>query len=101
VPQPADLYDAAVDAGAVGAFEVGEDDVAVVFLDLGVEAADALVVEPHEVAFLAADGDRRGEVAEHAAAVHPLQDLKRDARHGAPAKEPPRRGPTPGRPARV
>ena len=75
-PQPADLHDVAVDAGAVGAFQVGQDDVAVVELDLGVEAADALVVEAEEVAFLPADGDGGGQVAEDAALVDAFEHLK-------------------------
>ena len=52
----------AVDTGAVGAFQVGQDDVVVVLLNLGVEPADALVVEAEDVALLAADGDGGGRV---------------------------------------
>ena len=57
-PQDAQLRVFAVDAGAVGALQVGEHQLALVFLDLEVEAADPLVVELDRVAFLAADGDR-------------------------------------------
>ena len=96
-PQPADLHRRAVDAGAVGAFQVGQDDVAVLELDLGVEAADALVVEAQEVPFLAADGHRDRQVAEDPALVDPFEDLERhrlhrnpltDARRGSPRERP-------------
>src|SRR5437763_1618111 len=69
--QSADLHDVAVDAGAVGAFEVGDDDLAVVELDLGMEAADALVVEPEDVALLPADRDRGWKVPIDFALVDP------------------------------
>jgi len=40
-----------VDAGAVGALEVGENDPPAVFLNLDVKAADALVIELNGVVF--------------------------------------------------
>src|SRR5262245_42910424 len=75
----------AVDAGAVGAVQVGQDDVGVVELDFGVVAADPLVVEAELVAFLAADGDGDAEVAPDAAFVDPLDHLERDRFHGHPS----------------
>src|SRR5262249_33629575 len=79
--QAADLHDVAVDAGAVGALEVGDDDLGVVELHLGVESADALVVEAEDVAFLAADGHGRLEVAEDAALVDAFEHLERYGWH--------------------
>src|SRR5262249_49142209 len=55
--QAADLYGVAVDAGAVGAFQVGQDDVAVVLLNLGVEAADAFIIQAEDISLFAADGE--------------------------------------------
>ena len=52
----------AVDFRPVGALQIGEHELALVFLDLDVKAADAVVVELDGVAFFAADGDRRGQV---------------------------------------
>jgi len=43
--------------------------VAAIFLDLQVESADPLVIELDQVALLAADGDRGGQVVEDLAAV--------------------------------
>ena len=54
----------AIDLGAIGALQVGEDQFAVVFLDLEVEATDPLVVELNGIAFLPADRQRRGNVSE-------------------------------------
>src|SRR5262249_3843804 len=65
----------------VGTLEVGEDDLAVVELDLGVEAADALVVEPQDVALLPANGDGGGQLAEDAALVDSFEHLKGYRRH--------------------
>src|SRR5215468_8360035 len=79
--EAADLHDGVVDAGAVGTFEVGEDDLAVVELHLGVVTADALVVEAQEVALFAADGHRRRQVAEDAALVDSVQHPKGNSRH--------------------
>src|SRR5262249_28671363 len=76
-----DLHDGAVDARAVGAFQAGEDEFAVVELDLGVETAHALVVEPEDVAFLTANGNGRGQLAEHAALVDSFEHLKGYRRH--------------------
>ena len=89
--ESADLHDAAVDAGAVGAFQIGQDDVVGVLLDLGVETADALVVEPQAVALLAADGDRCRQLAEDSAFVDSFQHLKRDLRHSTPPERQPQR----------
>src|SRR5207253_4162889 len=80
-PEPADLDDIAVHAGAVGAFEIGQDYVAIVDLDLGMKPADALVVEAEEVAFLAPDRQGRCKVAENAALVYAFQDLNGYIRH--------------------
>lgn len=59
----------AVDLRAVGALQVGGNDLVVVFLELEVVTADPLVVELDRVALLAADRHRRGQVGEHTAAV--------------------------------
>ena len=64
----------AVDLGAVGALQVGKDQLAVVLLDLEVEAADPLVVELDGVAFLAAHGQRRGNAVEVSPAIGPVQN---------------------------
>ena len=61
--QSANLHDMAIDARAVGAFQVGENQIAGVLLHLGMVAAHALVIEPEEVALLAADCERNHQVA--------------------------------------
>src|SRR5262249_8801165 len=63
-------------------------DLAVVELDLGVETADALVVEAEQVALLAADRDRRGQLTEDPAFVDSFEHLKGYDRH---RPHPPRR----------
>src|SRR5262249_8079907 len=75
-------------ASAVCTFEVGEDDLVIVVLHLGVEAADAFVVKPQHVAFLAADGHRGVEVAEDPPLVNPFQHLKGHCRHCNPPAAP-------------
>ena len=80
----------AVDLRAVGALEIGEDDLVVVLLELEVVAANPFVVELDRVALLAADRDRRGEAFEHLATVGAVQDSEGDIRHrhssGRPAR---------------
>ena len=71
----------AVDAGAVGALQVGEHELALIFLDFEMEAADALVVELDGVAFLAADGDGRLKLLEHLAAVGAVEHTEGNASH--------------------
>ena len=84
----ANLHDVAVDAGAVGAFQVGQDDVVAVLLDLGVETADPFVVEAQPVALFAADRDRRRQVPEDAAFVDALKDLERNLGHSDSPPDP-------------
>ena len=64
----------AVDLGAVGALQVGQDQLALVFLDLQVEAADPLVVELDGIAFLPAHGQRRGNLVEGPPAISAIQN---------------------------
>ncbi len=71
----------AVDLGAVGAFQIGEDDFFAVLLDLQMKAADALVVELDGVAFLTADGDGRGDIVEDATSIGTVQYPQRDQGH--------------------
>ena len=46
----------AVDLGTVGALQVGQDQLALILLDLQMEAADPLVVELDGIAFLPTHG---------------------------------------------
>src|SRR5207249_659728 len=71
----------AVHPGAVGAVEVGQDDVAVLGLDLGVVAADPLVVEPQDVPLLAADRNRHRHVPVHAPLVDAFENEERHGTH--------------------
>src|SRR5262249_2242184 len=85
--QPTDLHHRAVDPRAVGAFQIGEDHLAVVELHLGVEPAHALVVETKDIALFSADAKGRGQLAKRAALVNPFQHLKGYGWHEtAPAK---------------
>ena len=79
--QPADLHDVAVDARAVGAFQIGQNDFAVVELHFGVKAADPFIVEAQDIAFLPTDGDGRRHFTENAAFVDSFEDLKGYGRH--------------------
>src|SRR4029079_1967932 len=74
----------AVDLGAVGAFQIRDDDLVLVFLNLDVEAADPLVVELDAVPFFASDGYRRGKIVVDAAAVGAVEYPKCDPRHKPP-----------------
>jgi hypothetical protein len=51
-----------IHSSSVGAFEIGEYQVVVVFLDLAMEPADSFVVELDGIPFLATYGDRRPEI---------------------------------------
>ncbi len=59
----------AVNPRAVGAFQIGEDQFFLVFLDFDVEAADPFVVELNRIAFLATYCDRRIQVSKDLAAI--------------------------------
>ena len=49
----------AVDTSAVGAFQIGQNQLLLIFLDLDMKATDALIVELNRIAFLAANRNRR------------------------------------------
>ena len=66
---------------AVGAFQVGGDDLVAVVLELEVIPADPLVVQLDRIAVLAADRHRRGHVFKHTAAVGAMQDAESDQSH--------------------
>lgn len=72
----------AVDLGAVRAIEIGEHDLVLVFLDLEMEATDALVGELDVIPLLAADGDRGGNVLVKPSTVSAVQDANGDDGHG-------------------
>src|SRR5262249_41020169 len=57
-PQPANLHDIAVHPRSIGAFQVGENNVAVVLLHFGMESAHPLVIESKAVAFLSPNRHR-------------------------------------------
>src|SRR5262249_6399369 len=61
--QPSNLYRSPVDPSAIGAIEIGQDDVAFLGLDLGVITAHSLIVEPERITFLPTDRHRDGQVA--------------------------------------
>src|SRR5262249_49693146 len=71
----------AVDPRAVGAFEIGEHQLAAVLLNLDVVTADPLVVELHDVTFLAADRDGRGQMVVDPSAVCAVQNSQRYVSH--------------------
>jgi hypothetical protein len=71
----------AVDLRAVGALQVGGDDLVAVVLEFEVIPADPLVVQLDRIAVLAADRDRRGHVFKHTAAVGAMQDAESDQSH--------------------
>jgi hypothetical protein len=73
VPQDAELDILAVDLGAVRAFQVGQHDLVLVFLNLDVKPAHALVVQLQRVALLAANRHRRLQLVEDAAAIGPIE----------------------------
>ena len=81
-PQDAKLHVLVVDLRAVGAFQVGDHQAVVIFLNLDVIPADPLVVELDRVALFAADGDRRIEILKDAAPVGAVEHADRDAGHG-------------------
>ena len=64
-----------VDPCAVGAFQVGEDQLPAVFLNLRMEAADTLVIQADAVFVLAANRDGRVQLAKNQAAFEPFKQL--------------------------
>src|SRR2546423_15071550 len=80
--QPANLDDVAIYSRAIGALKVSEDDLAVIELNLGVKAADALVVEAQHVAFFPANGHGGGHLAKDSSLVNTFKDRKCNKRHG-------------------
>src|SRR5262249_2855268 len=79
--QPANLNDSAVDAGAVGAFQIRQDDLFVVGLHLGVKATDPLIVEANDIALLPANADGGRQIPKRASFINSFQDLKGYHRH--------------------
>ena len=82
-PQPPELDGLAVDLGAVGAFQVGQHQLALVFLDFQMEAADPLVVELDGVSLLAADSQGGRNILENASPVSAVQNSQGNSCHGA------------------
>ena len=71
IAQNAEMRIVAVDLGAVGAVEVREDDLFLIFLNFQVKAADPLVGQLDVVPFLAADRDGRCHVVVQSPPVAP------------------------------
>jgi hypothetical protein len=63
-----------IDTAAVGAVQVREDHLALVFLQLGMQPADAFIVQLNIVVLFATDGDRSFQVAKQAAAFQPFEN---------------------------
>ncbi len=66
----------AVDLCAVGAFQVGQYDFVLVFLDFQMIAAHALVVQLDGIAFFPADGQRHRHVGELMSPIGPVDYAK-------------------------
>ena len=79
--QDVHLHRMAVDAGPIGAVQVGQNNVIVVDLNLRVIPADALVIEANVVFVLPADGDGRGQIGKDLSPFESVDDLKRDVCH--------------------
>ena len=75
------LHRVPIDSAAVCAVQVCEDDVAMIFLQLGVQATDAFVIQLHIVDFLTPDRDRWLQVAVNPTSLKTLQDRQCDERH--------------------
>ena len=71
--EDAHLDGATIDASAVGAVEIGKNRPTTIFLNLGVESADALVIQSDRVLLLPADRNRDMKILE---ALPPFQTLK-------------------------
>ena len=71
----------AVDARAVGAFEVGENQPAAVVLDLSVKTTHPLVIQLDGVVVLAADGHGSFQVGVNASPLQPFNQLDCQLRH--------------------
>jgi hypothetical protein len=82
----------AVHPRAIGALEIGEDDLVVVLLQLQVVPADPLVVELDGVPLLAADRDGHREMIEDTAPVGAVENAEGDGSHGV-SKSSSRRAP--------
>ena len=81
-----ELDRSSVDSCSVGAVEVGEDNSAAIFLDLGVEAADPFVVELDSVVVFSADRDRSFDRLEDFASFESFEDLDRNVSHRLPLR---------------
>jgi len=76
VAQVPELDVFAINPGAVGALQVGQDHLVVIHLDLGVVAADTFIIQLNRVALLAADRDRRFQVGICASAVSTIENAE-------------------------
>ena len=80
--EDAHLDGATIDARAVGAVEIGENRPAAIFLNLGVESADALVIQSDGVLFFSANRNRDREILKGLPPFQTLKYLERDGPHG-------------------
>jgi len=65
----------AVDPSAVGALQIGEDNLAAVLLNLRVKAADPFVIQADRIIILAAERDRSWKIAKHQSALEAFEQL--------------------------
>src|SRR5438132_2693556 len=72
-----------IDAGAVSAFQVGEDQIVPILLDLGMIPADALIIQPQEVTFFASNRKWHSKVAENSTLIDAIHGLKGHFQDGA------------------
>lgn len=71
----------AVHPRAVGALQIGEHKMIVVFLDLAMEAADAFVVQLDGISFFAPNRDGGLEICEYSPTICPLDNAKGESGH--------------------
>src|SRR5581483_2873816 len=82
-PKPANLYDVTVDACTVGAFEIGQNQVAAILLNLGVKATNTVVIQAKKIAFFPANRERHRQISENPSLIDAIQHLEGHAQIGA------------------
>ena len=73
-PQDTQLYGMPVDSAAVRAVQIREDHIALVFLKLGVQSTNTLVIQLYVIHFFTPNGDRRLEIAKNGASFEAFKD---------------------------
>ena len=74
MPQDTQLNFFVIDLCSVGAFQIGQNEIFVIKLNLKVKPADPLVIELDRIPLFSPDGDRCRHIIEYATTIGPVEN---------------------------